>query len=363
MFAKEYIKKISKKIPFVKNTYIHIAEFRYKAKRWKAEVLPIYKARIKKHKAVFLVLTPQHSNLGDHAIAQAETTMMKRLNIDYIEVTGEKLFCLKECGWLKAMNGRKIVINGGGNLGTLWFDVEEIIRLIISENPKSTIVCMPSTIYYEKSEWGAKELSKSIDIYNKHPDLYLYAREQVSYMLMKKVYKNVKLMPDMVMSLNECKQVENRKGCLLCLRSDCEKTMTDQEQTIILEQVKKIFGNNFKYTDMCVGHSIPVHNRRTELDLKFDEFRNAQLVITDRLHGMIFCAITGTPCIVLNSKSPKVRGCYKWIEHLEYIRFMDDINNISSICQELLDKQYDYDSDNLVEYFKELEQDICCLLK
>ncbi|MFB8735822.1 polysaccharide pyruvyl transferase family protein [Bacillus sp. SL00103] len=32
----------------------------------------------------------------------------------------------------------------------------------------------------------------------------------------------------------------------------------------------------------------------------------AQVVVTDRLHGMIFCAITKTPCVVLRSFDHKV---------------------------------------------------------
>ncbi len=45
-------------------------------------------------------------------------------------------------------------------------------------------------------------------------------------------------------------------------------------------------------------------DRMEELNSKFAEFLSSGLVITDRLHGMIFAAITGTPCIALDNKSP-----------------------------------------------------------
>ena len=51
-------------------------------------------------------------------------------------------------------------------------------------------------------------------------------------------------------------------------------------------------------------------------------------MITDRLHGMVFCAITGTPCIVLSNNHHKVKGTYEWIKHLDYIKYVTDIAEV-----------------------------------
>ena len=56
---------------------------------------------------------------------------------------------------------------------------------------------------------------------------------------------------------------------------------------------------------------------------KLDEFRKSKLVVTDRLHGMLFAAITGTPCIALGNSSGKVKGVYDWLTHLDYIQYVD----------------------------------------
>ena len=42
-------------------------------------------------------------------------------------------------------------------------------------------------------------------------------------------------------------------------------------------------------------------NREQLLKQKIEEFQSAELVITDRLHGMIFSVITGTPCIAFDN--------------------------------------------------------------
>lgn len=319
-----------------------------------------YKQRFKdKPNTVFLVLTPEHGNIGDHAIALAETRLLKDAGIDYIEITGKQLTEMRRAHQLWVMNGFPILVNGGGNLGTLWFGVEKQFRSIIRNNPASSILCFPNTIFYDHDANGENEFRKSIRLYNSHKNLYLYAREKYSYEIMKLAYRNVKLVPDIVLSLPAYKSGLDRNGCLLCLRSDCERTRTEEQDELLLDQCEALFPNNIHHTDMVVDHSVTVAQREEEVIAKLNEFSSAELVVTDRLHGMIFCALTGTPCIVVNSKSPKVLGCYKWIKDLEYIRFAGDILDIekeySAICST---NDCHYSNSHLEKYFKELLEDI-----
>lgn len=318
-----------------------------------------YRDYFKKNpRSVFLLLTPEHGNLGDHAIAQAETNILKELGINYIEITGRKLGEMKWADHLSVMNGFPILINGGGNLGTLWMDVENLQREIMQKNPKSNILVLPNTVFYEENEWGQEELHKSIQIYNGHKHLTIYAREQASYAFMKPIYRDVRLVPDMVLSLKKDAGETARKGCLLCLRGDCEKTRTQQQDDMIRDQAKALFGDAVSYTDMIAKGTILPCDREAALEKKYQEFRNAELVITDRLHAMIFCAITGTSCIVINSKSPKVRGCYEWIKHLDYIRFADSPEDIAAQYQMILVGPHAYDNTHLTHYYEQLAEDI-----
>lgn len=331
-------------------------EQRQKRRReaYRSVILPLRRKIKQNPNAVLLVMTPEHGNLGDHAIAMAEADLLQKHEIPFIEITGYQLEVLKRNDALKLMNSRVILVNGGGNLGTLWMDVEDLQREIIQRNPRSLIMILPNTAFYEESEWGHAELRKSIQIYNHHRNLTIYAREKTSYDFMKPIYKDVRLMPDMVMSLKEDDRKNERSGCLLCLRGDCEKTRTDAQEQIIREQAHALFGDHVKDSDMISGNHIPVAQRETELDRKFEEFSSAQLVITDRLHGMVFCAITGTPCIVVDSKSPKVRGCYEWIKHLDYIRFADDVADIAQEYGKIPQKVHHYDNFNILHYYEEL---------
>ena len=322
------------------------------------ELLSIIIERLHHPKAVYLVLTPEHGNLGDHAIAKAEIDLLRRLSIPYIEVTGKRLMHWYKEGFLSVMNGRPIIINGGGNLGTLWFHNELMMREIAKKAPRSWIFILPNTIYYSEDENGEREKVNSSLAFNSHKHIKMYAREKTSYELMKTLYRDVSLVPDMVFSMNESDIQKKREGCLLCLRDDRERTCTTADHETIESAVHSLFHEKVMNCDMVKNGMIPVSDREKELYAQFNAFRSAELVITDRLHGMIFCAITGTPCIVIDSKSPKVRGCYEWIKDLPYIRFCDDVRKISEIYQEIPKKNWKYDSSKLLPLYESLERDI-----
>lgn len=307
---------------------------------------------------VFLVMTPEHGNLGDHAIAQAEVDLLTAMGVDYVEITGFQLEELKRKRLLGLMNTHPILLQGGGYLGTLWFESEMCLREIIRKNPRSSIMLLPNTIYYEDSSFGREEFEKSINVYNRHRKLHIFARERISYDIMSDVYRYVKLVPDIVLSMDYIDMNLERKGCLLCLRSDCEKTMTVDQRNELLQQIQVLFGSNIIHTDMIVKGNIDPSERKKALMDKFRQFSSAELVVTDRLHGMIFCAITGTPCIVLNSKSPKVRGCYEWICNLEYIRFVENTSDIMAEYRELSKGHHKFDNTKLKHYYQELSEEI-----
>ena len=145
------------KISFIKNFLYKLTTRIHLLKKYN----PIFKEHKKNPNMVFLIYTPIHENLGDHAIAIAEMTILDELGIGYTEITQAEIHKLKEFGLLRLFNNTKVFINGGGNLGTLWFDVEEAFRSIMIAAPKADILIFPSTIYYEDTDFGRKEFENS----------------------------------------------------------------------------------------------------------------------------------------------------------------------------------------------------------
>lgn len=63
------------------------------------------------------------------------------------------------------------------------------------------------------------------------------------------------------------------------------------------------------------------------MDAKLDQFRKSNIILTDRLHGMIFALITGTPAIVFDNKNHKVKFSYlDWLQNVDYIYFADQMS-------------------------------------
>lgn len=83
------------------------------------------------------------------------------------------------------------------------------------------------------------------------------------------------------------------------------------------------------------------------------------MMVTDRLHGMIFAAITNTPCIVITSKSPKVKGVYQWIKHLPYIKLVEDLEDLDNAFEAVLAVENPhFDNSNLQQEFEKMANSI-----
>lgn len=358
MNIKEKVRKICMKVDVTKTIYQKVSWIKgwiyYAAKM----AIPILRHKTVHKKPVFLIFTPQHANLGDHAIAYAEKNMLDNLQLPFFEITGEQLRILDYYKMLGILDNSLILINGGGNIGTLWPDIEKMNRRIVIKNPHAVIVILPNTMFYGGTDLEQKEFEISKKIYNSHSQLYFYARENISYVEMKKVFNNVKMIPDLVLSLDYSNINSSRNGAIMCIRHDTEAILSREDIRRLDKTIKKMFNDEVLYSDTVLEHSVPVRNREDELNKKINEFCTAELVITDRLHGMIFCAITGTNCIVLNSKSPKLRGCYEWIKHLGYVRFVEDIDDIESEYNQMKLHENIYDNREIMSLIKELEQDI-----
>lgn len=306
-------------------------------------------------KTVFLLFTPEHGNYGDHALAYNELVFLNDYNV--VEITGTKLHTLLNYpSMLEALIADSpIFLNGGGYLGTLWFEAELDMRKIFELFADNKIIVFPQTLFYEDNEFGKKEFEKSKKIYNNCSNLILTAREKISYDIMKAAYNNVYLVPDMVLFLDMCDAEISREGAMFILRSDVEKTMSDDYRNKLTSFIENKFASVL-YSDMVSQIPISPEERNAELFKKFDEFKSKELVVTDRLHGMIFSAITGTPCIVLNSKSPKVKGVYDcWLKNCEYILFTDSLDEMNDFIEKTVGNKYKYDNKALMKYYNELE--------
>lgn len=278
-----------------------------------------------KARKIYLLLSTDYSNLGDHALSYAHKKLIEDHfpDAEIIEVlVGDTMKYLKSLkNVIRA--GDIITLKGGGNIGLEYFREELYRREIINEFTGNRIIIFPQTIYFPDTKTGRKEFGNSKHIYSKNTNLYLTVRDKKSYDLIKDVLKSrVILTPDIVLYLDDIKNDFARKGAMTAMRADVEGKFTN-EQKIKLEELLKSQYGSVLVSDTTTDYKISISERVNELIKNWNQFLQSEIVVTDRLHGMIFAAITKTPCIVFNTYNHKVIGQYEWLKHLDYIKFLD----------------------------------------
>lgn len=318
-------------------------------------------------KKVILCGVPHHSNLGDHAIYIAEKELIKEKFPEYELQIVDEVFAEKCVKRIKTYIADEdiLFLQGGGNLGNQYKVQESGRRSIIENFPNNKIVLFPQTMYFSNDENGKEELKKTKQIYNSHNNLYLMAREEITYLQMKEYFPNAKVFftPDIVTILNETKEPLKREGALFLVRNDVEKNIENQ----YLEEIEKMCierNMNTIYSDNDKGGVIHELIKKDKVYEMLELFKKSQLVVTDRLHGMIFAVITGTPCIVFGNYNHKVEKSYEWFKELPYIHFVaehEEIKNLDNEIERLLNldaQKYnnDYSKKIFDKVFEEIEE-------
>lgn len=314
-----------------------------------------YMRNIRKYQAV-MFNSPVYENLGDQAIFLAEE--------EYCNANGIKVFDCAGADRLIPLYSKLtpknclVLISGGGNMGELWMSEELKIRKIIRKFKKNRIVVFPQTVYWNmNTEEGRKCFEESKACYGSHPDLTVFVREKLSLEFMKANMPEVKtcLVPDMTMIMG--RQLDKkRQGVLLCMRSDKEKTIPAEQQKQLAESLRK----NYKVysTDTCYTRIVAPASRKEIVDRKLERFASSELVITDRLHGMIFAYITHTPCIALDSLSHKIKGCYGWISDCGYIRLADNVPDALAMAENIVKADINDNRDKIKEAMLPVYQEL-----
>ncbi len=312
----------------------------------------IIKSKIYQNK-IYLIGVPIHGNLGDQAITIAEEKFLKENFKKYKIIEIESVLAQKYIKFLKKIikSNELILIHGGGFLGSLWLEEEMMFRKVLINFPNNNIIVFPQTIYFENVNVEDEIMKKSMEIYSSHKHLTICCREKYSYDFMKQYFKNVNtlLVPDMVLYLNNIKCENKRNDVLFCLRKDKEKVIYNLDKIkVFLEEKYQIF-----YTDTVIKKKVNSYNRKKVFLNKINEFSKYELVITDRLHGMIFALLAQTPCLVLENKSYKIKGVYEWIKDVCYIKLTKH-ENILKDLKEFINQDFNFSRSNISLKYEKL---------
>ncbi len=178
-----------------------------------------------------------------------------------------------------------------------------------------------------------------------------------NYVLDNKITKkeNVHFIPDFVTYFQTPKFNYDKKDVLLCLRNDKEKiknsTFKDIENYIKNKNIK------IDYTDTVIGKHLNKDTREKYVVDKIDQFAKYKLVITDRLHGMIFSTLANTPCISFDNASGKVYGVYdSYLKDVDFVKCIGENETLdfNKIDEFLKYENCKFDNKYISEYYDKL---------
>ena len=302
-------------------------ENRFRIKFWRSKSSLTEYDNLRRKRKCFVFLAADYGNLGDVAITYAQEKFLKEQFAEYDVVD---VPISKTLSHLKAIRNictteDIITIVGGGNMSDLYYDIELLRQMVVKAFPANRVILFPQTMFFRDTLGGKYLRNMAERTYSRHKNLTITARERWSYMAMKDMFPNSKLLPDIVMTLDKRVPETPRDGVTLCLRNDVESGLSHDFK----EKLKADVSNSYVVMDYDthIGRGgLSIEEREKELNKIWAQFRSSQWVITDRLHGMIFAFITETPCIVLPNNNFKIEGSYSWIKDCGYIHFIDEMN-------------------------------------
>ena len=287
---------------------------------------------------IYLFGVPEHQNYGDIAIFIAEMNFLKKFLPNFEVITIPERFVAEDIFAVKEVidDSDIIALHGGGNMGDVWPFVDMIRQDVIRNfGSRYRIISFPQSVSYNNDLW-VEEMQQ---VLKNCVNISAFARDATSFKIMKDIFpNNVKcfLVPDIVMSLNKVKPSLSRNGVLFLMRRDREK-LQNPEFNGIKDYVTKKYRYKISDTVGDIWYRIDEKTASKRVDQKLKELQKSKLVITDRLHGMIFAYITGTPALVFDNNNHKIKNFYNtWIKGKDNSIFLVN-NGVSNEATKFID--------------------------
>lgn len=323
---KSVLMKIKKLVPRYYKAF-------YKVRKTKFNIKQLINRLKQDNPKVLLIGTPIHKNLGDHLIALAELQFLsKNFREDrIIDIPQDVYRVYKTRINRRIKNCDYIFISGGGWLGNVWEEDDKFLRDILKHFPNNKKFIFPQTLYFDNSLKNYHRVIRK-DKYSflKAKNYTICFREKNSYETAYSILKMEKdkclLTPDIGLLYENKIKSENREKIGLVFRSDIEGILDLQEREKIISLLLKL-DKKIDIFSTISEKLVSLEERETCVNNIIKRFGKCKYVITDRLHAMVFCILSNTPCIIFDNLTHKVRGVYEtWLTDSQDIYFVKNFN-------------------------------------
>jgi pyruvyl transferase EpsI len=272
---------------------------------------------------VLLVEQPDGgSSLGDHA----QTIAIKKWLKEQYRGVEVKDFSLRDAPdeVLSVLKPNDILMfHSGGNFGDCYGGDEANRQRLILKAKRNKVVILPKTLRFVNED--AVEVAENV--YNSHRDLTLCCRDLESYRFAQKHFGKARLVacPDFALTLKPKLRHYKREGVLGLFRRDPE-TLGYQKYVEYVDEEK-----DFVFRPFLVSNKIR--------DFTLKHFLNAlqkyRAVVTDRMHGVYFSLITGTPCVAVPQKLGKTESMMEWFKNVDYVKYVKSADEVPEALEQV----------------------------
>lgn len=286
-------------------------------------------------------MNPDYGNLGVLAIGYAQEEFLRSHfpNYNIVRVPYSRTFDLLRSVRRQLSPGDLLFIAGGGFMGNFYPGAQRQREFIVQYFETHAIISFPQSLVYLNGDADVSSARRERRILGRSNNLILCARETPTLAMMRELFQNRLIyVPDIVFSLSEMDEIRcgeaDRRGVLLTLREDRERMRSTEEDRVIFKVLSKL-GKPVQEKENLVNNDDVNQDAPYSLALaQIHRYQQAEVVITDRLHGMIFAAITGTPCVVLPNTNHKIAATYHdWIlNRSPHVLYLDTLNEINLTC-------------------------------
>lgn len=298
-------------------------------------------------KQAYIFLAADYPNLGDVAITLAQRELLQELFPDHriTEVPTDVPFPRLKYILEHIAKEDIVTLIGGGNMGLNYYHFQCLRECIVRFLRNGTrIYSFPQTIDFTDDLIGRAALRTCRKSYGSSMQLILMARETLSYDFFRRNFKSeTVLTPDIVMTLKRWYMAKGpRQGIGFAFRQDHEKVVSDAS----LLRLEALFRNGEieRIDTASPGGEWSEEVKYQLLDNYLTNLSHKELLLTDRLHGMIFAYITATPAIVFPNSNGKIKYCYEWIRDCGFIHFFDSPDSLDgALIEQVRTSVVDYD--------------------
>jgi pyruvyl transferase EpsO len=302
---------------------------------------------------VGIVGFPNHDNVGDAAIWAGETAWLRR--------HGHAVrYACDLHGYSKDLLQRAIgddgiiLLHGGGNLGDVWPQHQELRERVVWDFPDHRIVSFPQTMQF--SDQAA--LDRARECFNGHPRMAFLLRDERSLQRARAAFTGTsELCPDLAFELGPFSRLQSpdvqrlwlartdteRAGARLIPEVERDDVLADWLSHAHVADRPRVRALKLRVEEKGRRHVrqppsfLPSIHARLCDALAHARIRygrrllsRGDVVITDRLHAHILCVLSDIPHVLVDTGYGKIATFHSaWTSGLSFVRVAD--GNVSAM--------------------------------